>query len=894
MTTDPTTNYYFDEIQSEFGPNGTGPGGEVTKASVVATGLAASDISAASLVGGLVPVGQLPLATTTTIRPTAGIPAALTTDQTGDMAWDAVAQIMYGPFASGAWPTGVAVTPRASRVATLAGDSPQILGTGADAQRGLAVPAQGAVVTVSNDGNFNEQPSACQMSDGTVFVAHREVAAVTMTLSSGLATGTPITSLPITALSTSIPAGSIQLNSGTHWQTFVTTVGATAGATSITVTSLTPTFAFPTSSTVYYVGSDTNGIGFIGLRATSDLITYTPAKTSPPTNVASNATKDVRGCDLLALNDGRVLLTWTVTNAPPGTAADHSLTSGPGGVMGNIRGKLGTYVPSGIQGTPGTLTFGSEFVIPSGLTVSDLYGHGPAMEPAAGSVVWPVAGSNSSASLDTTWRVGYTVGTYTPFAGGTFTFTSTYVNIADTSQTGMTGLHFNEINIVVCGNGDWLTLWRESVNATTWRGRLVGGVGGLAGTGTWVNDTTPIISNVSACPAMLKTPSGKLVFVSRGSNTSSANYELVCYSNDNGLTWSGTTAGSSQIQPVDRRASVIGYNYGRCINLINYPGMIFWVGAMTYFVSTFSQTGSSLSPCLIESRVFSESAGLTPHGHMVANGLTSLDEFVYTPGVELTSASGTVILTAGGAATTIEGQNSTIPRNPGDFDLNMTPPTFGPGSKPVARLFNNNGVGWAGGQLWVPRKPVEWSAPITGTTGFAMSNMDRHEASNDLAVLVSGTIYCIGIVYTPLGLPLTHVRIWSGGTAGGTITHAWVALCSQPSTLTVTNVSADMTTALSGLSGSYSSGVWPANSDVKFTLATSVTPTTTSVHYVLLCVVGGTIPSITGKAQMAGLSGVAPALCGASATGQTTPPIVGATFAAPTGGIGLPYVQLET
>lgn len=69
------------------------------------------------------------------------------------------------------------------------------------------------------------------------------------TLSSALTTGGPITTLAVTALTSTVPAGPVTVTSGSNSQTFTTT-GAAAGATSLTVSSVTPTFAFPIGSTV--------------------------------------------------------------------------------------------------------------------------------------------------------------------------------------------------------------------------------------------------------------------------------------------------------------------------------------------------------------------------------------------------------------------------------------------------------------------------------------------------------------------------------------------------------------------------------------------------------------------------------------------------------------------
>lgn len=74
---------------------------------------------------------------------------------------------------------------------------------------------------------------------------------VSATLSSALTTGSPITSLPVVALTAAIPSGTV-LNfvSGSNTQSWTTTAAAAIGATTISVTSQTPNFAYPTSTTI--------------------------------------------------------------------------------------------------------------------------------------------------------------------------------------------------------------------------------------------------------------------------------------------------------------------------------------------------------------------------------------------------------------------------------------------------------------------------------------------------------------------------------------------------------------------------------------------------------------------------------------------------------------------
>lgn len=78
------------------------------------------------------------------------------------------------------------------------------------------------------------------------------------TLTSALATGSPITSLPVNALPLALTSGqSVVVSTTSNSQIFTLSVGAAAGATSISVNSATPTFAFPIGSNVVYLAAAT-------------------------------------------------------------------------------------------------------------------------------------------------------------------------------------------------------------------------------------------------------------------------------------------------------------------------------------------------------------------------------------------------------------------------------------------------------------------------------------------------------------------------------------------------------------------------------------------------------------------------------------------------------------
>lgn len=83
-----------------------------------------------------------------------------------------------------------------------------------------------------------------------------EPAAQTTLTGSTLSTGGPITSLSVAALTVAIPSGaSVKIVSGANNQTFTTTALANVGATSLSITSATPNFAYTAGSLVQDVTS---------------------------------------------------------------------------------------------------------------------------------------------------------------------------------------------------------------------------------------------------------------------------------------------------------------------------------------------------------------------------------------------------------------------------------------------------------------------------------------------------------------------------------------------------------------------------------------------------------------------------------------------------------------
>lgn len=95
---------------------------------------------------------------------------------------------------------------------------------------------------------------------GVILQSTLATPAASSTLSAGLSTAAAVTSLPINSLTlpagmTKIQAGqNVYVSSGSNIQVFTLTADAVAGATSLTVLSDTPNFAFPSAATVQFPG----------------------------------------------------------------------------------------------------------------------------------------------------------------------------------------------------------------------------------------------------------------------------------------------------------------------------------------------------------------------------------------------------------------------------------------------------------------------------------------------------------------------------------------------------------------------------------------------------------------------------------------------------------------
>jgi hypothetical protein len=122
-------------------------------------------------------------------------------------------------------------------------------------------------------------------------------APISVSLSGALTTAAAITALPVAALNGNVASGdSILVASGSHTQAFTATGNVAFGGTSIPVSSATPNFAYPTTSTV----TDTTTLGTLNSNATDTITSFDTAHNGAAGKiqlypVTSNGTIDPAG-----------------------------------------------------------------------------------------------------------------------------------------------------------------------------------------------------------------------------------------------------------------------------------------------------------------------------------------------------------------------------------------------------------------------------------------------------------------------------------------------------------------------------------------------------------------------------------------------------------------------
>lgn len=153
--------------------------------------------------------------------------------------------------------------------------------------------------------------------------------------------------------------------------------------------------------------------------------------------------------------------------------------------------------------------------------------------------------------------------------------------------------------------------------------------------------------------------------------------------------------------------------------------------------------------------------------------------------------------------------------------------------------------------------------------------------SNDLtSTLTSGRLSLFGIDLAA-GKEISQITFVSGGTALVTGSNQWFALY-------------DRDLALLEVTDDDTSTAWAANSAKTLGLATSVTPTYDGLHYVGICVVAATPPSLRGMLTgHAALLALTPSLSHTADTGLTNPASAPATATSSGNEIRRPYAYVS-
>lgn len=166
-----------------------------------------------------------------------------------------------------------------------------------------------------------------------------------------------------------------------------------------------------------------------------------------------------------------------------------------------------------------------------------------------------------------------------------------------------------------------------------------------------------------------------------------------------------------------------------------------------------------------------------------------------------------------------------------------------------------------------------WTTP----TAYRRTTIPRNTAwSSTLTGTTSGTLYLTGI-YLEQGDIVTNLSVMSGTTAAVTPTAQWFEL-------------RDSTRALLAKTVDGTTGAWAASTVKTLALTAPYTVTAAGFYYVGLCVVAGTVPTLSGvnPGMTTGIA-LPPILAGTSSTGltyATTP----ATAAAITATARLPFI----
>ena len=168
--------------------------------------------------------------------------------------------------------------------------------------------------------------------------------------------------------------------------------------------------------------------------------------------------------------------------------------------------------------------------------------------------------------------------------------------------------------------------------------------------------------------------------------------------------------------------------------------------------------------------------------------------------------------------------------------------------------------------------------PLRPTAAQAES-IARAYAVADAAALATGVLTFVAC-YLQAGIPVNSITAVSGGTAAGTPTNQWFAL--YDAGLNKLAVTADDTTT-----------AWAANAAKTLAISPSFTPTYTGLHYIGVMVKATTVPTLTGAATRAVITGLTPKTAGSSTGSLTNPASAPSVAAALTAIAATPYVYVS-
>ena len=168
---------------------------------------------------------------------------------------------------------------------------------------------------------------------------------------------------------------------------------------------------------------------------------------------------------------------------------------------------------------------------------------------------------------------------------------------------------------------------------------------------------------------------------------------------------------------------------------------------------------------------------------------------------------------------------------------------------------------------------------------IAQTIPDYH--AGDTVTLTAGDVVQAPI-FLQAGQLISNLSVITAATAASTPTNQWAALCGPSDA----GAGTDVTTKVLAVSADGTSTAITADTVITFALGTAYTVPTTGWYTVAVCVAGTTGPTVAGLTLGGahGRAAVEAFLAGIGATGQTTPPAVGATVTELTAGEGVMLV----